>query len=191
MATQKARVRNRVLAHPAQAAQTVPAQAQPAQAQPAQAQTFCTVCGKPVKNGKTCGALCASRLANGQTAAANANVKQALSVASVPAGYVSLTGIVNPACKAAYVPISHLVKFTGGDRVMGAVPHAVCLPVYYNGTRYIAGWLATKAGLQALQTGNFSAAPAPTAWQKAWYAYWQACVKAALTGAPMPQQPKM
>jgi hypothetical protein len=180
----------------ASASTTAQAQTSASASTTAQAQTqkpVCAVCGKPLamrNAGKTCGALCANRLANGQTAQVCASAKAAFSMATVPTGYVSLTGIVNPACKAAFVPISHLVKFTGGDRVMGQIPHAVCVPVYVNGTRYVNGWLATKAGLQALQTGNFAQAPTPTKWQAAMLAYQQNVVKALLAGKPVPTQPK-
>lgn len=122
------------------------------------AQNFCSVCGKPVKAGKNCGALCAARLASGQTATQIVARKQQLSVAVAPAGYVSVASL-HKLCVQNFVPVSKMVKAMGGDRAMYPVAHPICTPCYTPQGRYVHGWLGTKQGLQALLTGNFSSAP--------------------------------
>ena len=124
--------------------------------------TTCKACGKPVTGltatttgvGGCCSKIVALR-ATGVT-----QWQHAIVMASVPTGFVALTGKVNPACKAAGVPVAHLVNATGKDRCMLPPMHAICTVVVVNGVRYVNGWLATKAGLQALSTYNFTHAPA-------------------------------
>ena len=123
-----------------------------------QGKAYCTVCGKPLTGNKTCGALCAKRQANGQTNVSIAQRKQALSANVPPVGYIKVAQL-HVICANNFVPIARMVKCIGGDRAMYPVAHAICTPVYVNNTRWVNGWLGTKAGLQAMLTGNFSTAP--------------------------------
>jgi hypothetical protein len=131
-----------------------------------QAQVFCTICGKPVKNG-TCGQLCTKKAAAGFTAQVKLAQKQALSLPQAPQGWVSIAQ-VHKTCVANLVPVAHLVKATGGDGVLYQPLHNIATPCYVNGTRYVHGWLNTKAGMVALATYNFTGAPTQAIMQ--WHA---------------------
>ena len=130
-------------------------------------QVFCTICGKPLKNG-TCGPLCTKKSAAGFTAQVKLAQKAALTLPAIPTGWVSLTGVVHKTCNANLVPVSHLVKATGGDGVLYQPLHNICTPVYVNGARYVHSWLNSKAGMQALATYNFTGAPTQAIMQ--WHA---------------------
>lgn len=152
-----------------------------------QTQTLCAYCGKKISQGQH-GALCAKNIAAGWAQNSRLALKAALSVSTVPTGYITIAAL-HKLCVAALVPVSRMVKATGSDGVINTPAHVVCTPVYYNGTRYIAPWLGTKAGLQAMQTGNYTAAPAPTAWQTAWHNYLLQAQTACKAGKPAPKQP--
>lgn len=89
--------------------------------------------------------------AMGVTPAQVAQARKALQVATVPAGYIAVTATLNPACKAAGVSVmGQMVPAIGGDRNILPAVHPICNVVIVGRTRYVHGWLASKAGLAAL-----------------------------------------
>jgi hypothetical protein len=85
---------------------------------------------------------------------------------AIPEGYVKLAEFhrIVPA-NASKIPgltISKLVKAIGKDRAVEGPVHPICKPIYEANarrTRWVNPWLATKAGLTAIATGDFSKAP--------------------------------
>lgn len=154
----------------------------------AQAQALCQYCSKPVKAGSTHGALCAKNIKAGWQAGKRLALKQALSISTVPAGYISMAQLHKAVTSYNMLSVTRMVRLTGSDGVINTPAHAITTPVYHNGTRYLAGWLATKAGMLAMQAGNYANAPV-TAWQVQWYAYVQACQSNILAGKQAPKQP--
>ena len=147
----------------------------------------CQYCGKTLKKGGTHGALCAKNIKAGYNQANRLALKSALAYATAPVGYITVAHL-HTVCVANLVPVARMVKAIGGDGVTAQPAHAITAPVYVNGTRYVSGWLATKAGITAMLTNSYTGATVTTA-QKAYYAYVLACQKAVLTGATMPKQP--
>ena len=153
------------------------------------APVLCAFCNKPIKAGQH-GALCAKNVKAGWQQGKRLALKAALSVSSIPAGYITIAALHKQVTSYNLLSVSRMVKLTGSDGVINTPAHAITTPVFYNGTRYVSGWLASKAGMLAMQAGNFSSASI-SAWQQAWYAYVQAAQQAALAGKAMPKQPTM
>jgi hypothetical protein len=138
--------------------------ATPAPAAPA-APATCPICGKHITRTATLaagiGATCAHLQARFTPAQLQAHY--ATLTGNVPAGYVTVASfkatIPANAHKVPGLTISKLVKAIGGDRATNPLAHPICKPVYNGRQRWVNGWLATPAGLQAIATGNYSKAP--------------------------------
>ena len=131
--------------------------------------TTCTVCGKVLKNPKSIkngvGHTCATVQAMPQfatPAAMQAHYAKHTATA-IPAGYVKLSTfkqiVPANAHKIAGLNVNKVVTCIGRDRAKNPPKHPICTPTYVNGVRYVHGWLATPAGLQAIATGNWDKAP--------------------------------
>lgn len=149
----------------------------------------CQYCGKKLAKGGTHGALCKANIAKGFTQANRAALKQALSFSTIPVGFVTVAHL-HTVCVANLLPVSKMVKAIGNDGVTGTIAHAITTPVYYNGTRYVNNWLTSKAGILAMQTGNYSTCKV-TPLQLALYNYAVACQKAVLANTALPVKPQL
>jgi hypothetical protein len=120
--------------------------------------TTCTVCGKritrtgSVNNGH--GATCAALLASGASVQAlrakYTQPVQPLATISVANLHRFINAHVQAGCT-----VSKMVKCIGGDRVNKYLPaHAMCIPVYVNGQRFVSAWLGTVQGLQAMASAT-------------------------------------
>ena len=125
----------------------------------------CKACGKPLKRASAQasghGALCAQLLAKGITSAKVAQYHKALSLPALPKGYIFLAQL-DKAIKANPTngcTISKMVKCTGQDKALYAPMHPIAQVWYVGRNRVLHGWLATKAGMVAMATGNYSKAP--------------------------------
>lgn len=76
-----------------------------------------------------------------------------LTADEVPDGYVKLAEVSN-ACRAAGIPVSKLVRATGGDRAMNPPADPIFQVVYVGRTRYLPGDVMTK-GLEMLGNAEF------------------------------------
>jgi len=153
-------------------------------------QTLCTVCGKPLKvQGSTCGARCTTLQKQGYTVQKKLQLKACLSFSNAPAGYITIAKL-HTVCVANYIPVSKMVKQSGSDGVTSPPAHPITTPVFVNGTRWLPGWLATKQGLQAIQSNNFANAPVQ-GWQKTYYNYVLACQTAILANKKPPVKPQL
>lgn len=83
--------------------------------------------------------------------------KAALTVEAAPEGWVKLAK-VSDACRAASIPVSKLVKVTGGDRCMGDPLHPIFKTVFVGRTRYLAPEALTE-GLDLLKSKEFGVTP--------------------------------
>ena len=128
----------------------------------------CRGCGKTLSSAEAIkagvGGLCAQHDANGLDAQALQAHRLSMTVNTAPDGFIKLA-VLDKLVKAkrATMPgltITRMVNAIGKDR--GLVPplHEIARPVYLpNGHRWVNGWLATKPGLEAIRTGDFSKAP--------------------------------
>jgi len=128
----------------------------------------CTACGKVLSSAGAVdaglGGLCAKHLANGLDATALQAHRLSMTVDVAPEGFIKLA-VLDKLVKAkrATMPgltITRMVNAIGKDRGLVPPMHEIARPVYLpNGHRWVDGWLASKAGLEAIRTGDFSKAP--------------------------------
>ena len=83
--------------------------------------------------------------------------KKELSVEALPEGYVSMAAM-DKLCRTQGIPVSKLVRATGGDRGMNPALDATFQIVFFNGKRYMPGSAETK-GLELLKDDNFAKSP--------------------------------
>ena len=138
------------------------------QAPQAPAPIKCTMCGKTLATASAqaagMGGLCAAHVTAGRTPQTIAQHRATLTVAVAPANFISI-GALDKVIKAKRhqypgLTITKMVNAIGRD--VGLLPpvHPICQIVYTpNKWRWVNDWLATPAGLKALQTGDFSKAP--------------------------------
>lgn len=129
----------------------------------------CQVCGKFITSSKSqesgMGQLCEHRIEKGQTATFLAEHRASMTVATIPEGYIKLARLDDlvKASRVKYpgLTISKMVKAIGKDRATEPAIHPICTPLYdARGHRWVRDWLATPAGLKAMQLSDFSKAPA-------------------------------
>ena len=127
----------------------------------------CQYCGKKLTKGASVKNLHGTRCAAMQAQFTPAKLQThyaKISVAVTPQGFITVGNLHKViVAKKHNVPgltIAKMVKGFGTDRASKPPVHPI-MQVYYlpNRHRVINGWLATSAGLQAMATGNFSAAP--------------------------------
>jgi hypothetical protein len=126
----------------------------------------CTICGKHTTRAATIaagmGATCAHMQAQFSTPQA-LQAHYAALTGNVPPGYVTLASVGRTIRAQQHnypgLNVNKLVTAIGRDRAKNSPAHPICKPVYNGRQRYVNGWLATPAGLQAIATGNYSAAP--------------------------------
>jgi len=129
----------------------------------------CSVCGKLLTNSARqdvgMGKLCEHRLASGYNATRLAEHRASMTVATIPEGYIKLARLdaLVKASRVKYpgLTISKMVRAIGKDRATEPAIHPICTPIYDSrGHRWVRDWLATPAGLKAIQLSDFSEAPA-------------------------------
>ena len=121
----------------------------------------CKVCGKPLTGitaqtsgvGGCCSKIVALR-ATGVT-----QWQYAIAMPTPPTGWLKMAQL-HVICVANHTPVSHMVRASGSDRCMRPPMAQIATVVVVNGVRYCHPWLATKQGQLALQTYNFTNAPA-------------------------------
>jgi len=130
--------------------------------------TKCQICGKVLTRDHSVevekGHRCETLIAEGWTGEKLQAHYATVTVNQVPEGYVKLAtfhGII--AKHKSTIPgltVTKLVNAIGKDRGIESAIHPVARPVYDSRkTRWVNPWLATKAGLTAIATGDFSKAP--------------------------------
>lgn len=80
--------------------------------------------------------------------------RKKLSAEEVPAGFIKLTEVVN-ACRVEGIPVSKLVRVTGGDRCMNEPLDPVFQVTYVGRTRYMKPQ-ALEKGMKLLADPNFA-----------------------------------
>ncbi|HZX14056.1 MAG TPA: hypothetical protein VFF49_06620 [Thermodesulfobacteriota bacterium] len=80
-----------------------------------------------------------------------------LTVAEVPAGYVKLADL-SKRCQELSIPVSKMVRATGGDRGMNSPLHPIFQIVFVGRTRYLHGEVMTT-GIDLLQSEEFGKTP--------------------------------
>ena len=134
----------------------------------AQAQVIkCNVCGKVLKRNASIKAQAGHKCQQLQAKYTPAQLQAHYAglTGNVPKGYITVASLHKTIVANKHKPIfagltvSKMVKAIGGDRALNAPAHPICKPVYNGRCRWVNGWLATQAGLQALATGNFNKAP--------------------------------
>lgn len=83
--------------------------------------------------------------------------KAALSAETPPEGYVKLAD-VSKACRLAGIPVSKLVRATGGDRGMNPPADPLFQVTFVGRTRYLHPDVLTK-GMELLKTSGFATKP--------------------------------
>ena len=146
--------------------------ATPKKATPATpAPVTCSTCGKVITNPKSIangqGNLCARHAKRGYTPAKFAQHRQSMQ-STVPANFIKVAALhkkivatqANPKTAIAGLSVNKMVTAIGRDRCLSGSPHPIATPIYApNGHRWVNPWLATKNGLLAIATGNFTNAP--------------------------------
>jgi hypothetical protein len=110
----------------------------------------CTVCGRVLKTGTTCGATCQANAKIMATGILRRSYYKV--VAMQPVGTISMPALHN-LCKAAGIstaPSGPMVQCTGGDSGLRPPAAPVCQVYLVGRTRYMAAWLGTKQGLAAI-----------------------------------------
>lgn len=84
---------------------------------------------------------------------------------TVPTGYVKLATF-KPLVKSmvATIPgltVTKVVNAIGRDKGAKPPAHPIAQPIYVNNVRYVNPYLATKAGLTCIATGQWAKAPQP------------------------------
>lgn len=129
----------------------------------------CATCGKVITNPKsvsnTMGSLCARHAKNGFTPAKMLQHRQSMQGA-IPAGYVKVAQVsakiratqANNKTAIAGLSVNRFVTALGRDRCKSGATHPIFTPIYAaNGHRWVHPWVISKAGLQAIATGNIPA----------------------------------
>ena len=128
----------------------------------------CTICGKTLTRKQSqdneMGSRCDHLIQEGWTGE-KLQKHQAAQTGKIPDGYVKLATFkqIVPAnvTKVPGLTISKVVKAVGKDRAVEPPLHAIARPIYDSRrTRWVNPWLASKDGLTAIATGDFSKAPA-------------------------------
>ena len=116
---------------------------------------LCTVCGKPVKNGN-CGPHCTMLQKIGRTKLQLAQAKQAITMASQPAGFVTVANMHRwlVSHKGQAPTVSAMVTSMGGDGPYKLPAHPALTPLIFGNNRYLPGSLATLAGCKQFAPGT-------------------------------------
>jgi hypothetical protein len=83
--------------------------------------------------------------------------RKALTVETLPEGYVSMASM-DKLCRQNSIPVSKLVRATGGDRGMNPPLDPVFQIVFCKGSRWMPGEAAVK-GLELLKSDEFAKSP--------------------------------
>jgi hypothetical protein len=127
----------------------------------------CTICGKTLTREKSVkaeiGHRCDTLIAEGWTGE-KLTKHYAKVTGAIPEGYIKVADlhrkIDDQKANIVGLTVSKMVKAIGKDRAIEGPAHAIATPIYDNRrTRWVNPWLATKDGLTAIATGDFSKAP--------------------------------
>ena len=128
----------------------------------------CTICGKLLTRKQSqdneMGHRCDTLIAQGWTGEKLRKHQAAQTVDTVPDGYVKVATfkklVKDNVAKIPGLTVTKVVNALGKDRGVEPPAHPIAKPVYdARRTRWVDPWLASKAGLTAIATGDFSKAP--------------------------------
>lgn len=130
--------------------------------------TVCQICGKTLTRAKSVEAQIGHRCDTLQAQGWDAKKLEdhyTANTGAPPDGYIKVADLHRKIDATGNIPgltVSKMVKAIGKDRAVEPPLHPIAKPVYDSRrTRWVDPWLATKAGLTAIATGDFSNAPEP------------------------------
>lgn len=131
-----------------------------------EARPACTICGKTLTRQQSIdneiGHRCETLIEAGWTGE-KLMKHQASQTGAIPAGFVKVADLHRKIDATSDIPgltVTKMVNAIGKDRAVEGPIHAIAKPVYDSRrTRWVNPWLATKDGLTAIATGDWSKAP--------------------------------